>query len=236
MNKFLLYLVAIGKESNAQLRLCLQTIDIHDDVDIVVFTDEVSDFVKRKGLVYINANDAFKISHKFAYRVNVNKAINLGQYEGIFYLDCDFLFTKPLSVNFFNEDIFLCNAITTTIDSQFVNRNLTTDEIKQNAGKLAINSGAFYVPKKHFKFIDDWREQTEKYSERVPDDYCPEQTTLNSMFFRKEYPFQLFDKELIHFPANNVSKITSKTRLIHFAGLSEKSKLMSEWLNQKIKP
>lgn len=238
MKKHLIYFVAFGEDCWRQLQLCLSSLKVEGEFDILVITDDIFysypyGIFNYPKIRYWNleSKNLINTSDKYAYRANLKDCAELKHYKGVLYLDCDFIFKGSVNLDKFNDAIYLCEETHMRIDHHFMKRNLTKDEVKQNWERLAINSGAYYVPESHYDFFDSWRKQISEYSlTKSVEDYCPEQTILNSMYIRKEFDFKLFEKDFINFPAYKASINNENTKLFHLSGIGipNKIKLMQQ--------
>lgn len=248
MKKHLIYFVAFGDDAHQQLEICLSTLKMKGDFEIKIISD-YPNFLRINLINAVKNNNSnlkdIKISVRivdsnlnrndiYSFRIHIDNIIDVKEYIGVLYMDCDFLFKKELDLKGLDDAIYVCEEPFMRLGNKFFNGNLSDSEIELHGNNHAINSGLIYVPNKFHRFFMDWRYKTIQYKSLNEKDHCPEQTVLNSMFFRKENSFKKFDGSLVHFPVwKNVTESDNNT-LVHFAGINKahKAQYMKELKNK----
>lgn len=191
---------------------------------IVVFTDDPllilpEDVEKR--LFHLPEGDQFYWSLRA--RFDAGLLLDHSEYDQIMYCDSDFLFTQDINQLFVAPDkLQVHQEVTPLWRNQWAHAYLTAEEMSdaQISQRPTINAGMWVVPGQMARdFLGKWQAfiDADPFRECVSHNQAPDQSALNAILLREEFPYQVMPYEWVAQP-HRARADYPDAKMLHFAG------------------
>lgn len=240
--KQMVYFVAFGPECVEQFKVCLQTIQQCEPVDVLLLTDQ--DYKNDRvtiGRVQApmppenadsDPNKALYHTY-FTFRTKIQQLTDISRWEQVWYMDADFILKDDLFAKYKGSpNVLLCKEPGTYISNEHFCGALTQEEIRNNPFLKGINAGIYAVPREQYEFFPFYHDSVNRMIKNAQRAWLTEQHVLNMAYvrFRDTFKIKCFEDGDIGFPQKKTDGMA-----LHYAcyKFEDKLKLMQDEVNRR---